>query len=193
MKPTQKNLSPIKPAIIVATLMLATALFVPAMWKLTHFMAIAFSLTQDTSETIVLVIVLFVTVILPFIFLALKNEDVNVVARHRAKKAKRLKHKRYTKVRVSSNGRREVYNSDSCSWVPYAAIAYLLGTSDRSVAESCDTNSFSGGGGESGGGGASDSLDDSSSSSNDSESCDSYSNDDDSDNSDNDSSGDLTD
>lgn len=75
------------------------------------------------------------------------------------KRAKKLKHRKYTKVRVSDSGRREVYNNDTGSWLPYAAVAYMLGSSDRSVAGSCDTESFSGGGGDFGGGGASSSWD----------------------------------
>ena len=75
------------------------------------------------------------------------------------KRAKTLKHKKYTKVRVNNDGRREAYNSDTGSWVTYAAIAYMLSGSDRAVASSCDTDSFSPGGGDFGGGGSSSSWD----------------------------------
>lgn len=59
-------------------------------------------------------------------------------------KAKKLKHKRYTKVRVSSDGRREVYDSNSGEWILYAAVAYMLLSSDKTVAQSCDTESHQG-------------------------------------------------
>lgn len=74
-------------------------------------------------------------------------------------RAQKLKHKKYTKVRLSGNGKREVYNNDTASWLPYAAVAYMLGNSDRAIAGSCNTESFSGGGGDFGGGGASSSYD----------------------------------
>jgi len=50
--------------------------------------------------------------------------------------AKKLSHTKYTRVRVSATGRREVYNADSDAWVSYAVIANFLSSSDRAVAES---------------------------------------------------------
>jgi hypothetical protein len=93
---------------------------------------------------------------------------------------KNLKHKRYTKMRVYRDGRKEVYNSDSNSWITYAAIAYMLSDHDKSTVnethEDYSTSSPSYGEGEGGGGGASSSWD-SGSSSSDSSSSDSGSSD----------------
>jgi hypothetical protein len=93
---------------------------------------------------------------------------------------RKLKHKRYTQMRINGDtGKKEAYNSDTDSWVTYAAIAYLLSDSDRSMAQSTHEEFHGGGGGEFSGAGASGSFDtsDSSSSSSDSSSSDSSSSD----------------
>lgn len=67
---------------------------------------------------------------------------------------KKLKSKRFTKMRTTSRGKIEVYDSTHDMWVTYIMVAHLLPQSDVAAIEHSSDSSFEGGGGSFGGGGA---------------------------------------